>query len=759
MYVRNATFLFLLCCTLCFAGKAFGQSGLPYNQINPNKTWIFGVGAGMDFNPAVPAAITSNNNEGAPGPKLGSGTSVASDNSGQLLLYAQLDTVRDRTGNIMPNGAGLVPGLPTISNAAAAYFDGASLIVPAPGDPDKYYVFSQTSIAATSTVANITSTYGGNDPRAGRLYYSVVDMSLNSGLGDVVPGQKGIQIDSMLCDRLVAITGQDCNIWVLCMKNDGSAIHAFELSGNGINTSPVVSACPVTIGAAALNISPLFQMPGGCMRASGDGSKLAVSLAGVVLEISMSPFALNFYGGNFQLYDFNTLTGVASNQVNVMPTSSLLTLDQQVFHLCFSPDNSKVYTPHGLLVGTGLSQFDITSGVGATIVASRAEINPTADIGSLTGIRLAPDDKVYIAGTSVSGLLPSNSLHRLENPDAAGLGATLTLNAVTLTAGAMSSLGLGNATVERPPTDTTFSSTTLALCAPDPSLELTVPPDPAYTYLWDDGSVANTRTVTGGGVYWVMYGRSCPKTIDTFIVEDVDLRFDLGNDTVICGTLFPFDLKAPDVEGATYAWQDGSNTPVYRVQEAGDYSVTVTKLGCAGSGDIKVSNFDVFQNLGNDTSVCANMPFTVKLKAYVPDGATVLWSTGETTPDIHVSQPGKYGVKVSQDVCTGIDSVRINTELCDCISFMPTAFSPNGDGLNDIFEPRFEPGCAVNGYNFNVFNRWGQKVFSSIVPGTGWDGTINGILADAGTYMFTISFEKGTKYTPYALKGDVLLVR
>ncbi len=247
--------------------------------------------------------------------------------------------------------------------------------------------------------------------------------------------------------------------------------------------------------------------------------------------------------------------------------------------------------------------------------------------------------------------------------------------------------------------------------------------------------------------------------IDTFIVEDVDLRFSLGNDTVICGTVFPFNLKAPDMPGAAYAWQDGSTATTYRVTEGGTYSVTVSKLGCTGSDEIRVDAFDVFQDLGPDTTVCDRMPFAIRLEARVPDGAAVQWSTGANTPDIYVSQAGKYGVKVSQGICEGIDTIRVNTELCDCVNFMPTAFSPNGDGLNDIFIPRFEQDCIVSGYNFNVFNRWGEKVFSTIVPGTGWDGRFRGVVADAGTYMFTISFEKGTKHNYRTLKGDVILVR
>ncbi len=754
MRLKRFTLLLFLCCCM---GKAvvFGQGGLPYYQINENKTWIFGTKGGLNFNTTPPTAIASNNVEGYVGPKLGSGTSAVSDNAGQLRFYAQLDTIWDKNGNVMPNGGGLITGLPTIGPSGAAYYDGASLIVPKPGSPDKYYVFSQTSIATTNAISSIASTYGGNDPRAGRLYYSLVDMTLNGGLGAVVASQKGIRIDSLLCDRLVAVTGPSCNIWVLCMKNDGSAIHAFEVSPAGVNPNPVISPCAVTI-AGGVSISPLFQMPGGCMRTSSDGTKLAVSLAGVVLNLS----TFSFIGGNFQLYDFNNVTGTVSNQINVLPPSSLLTLDQQIFNLSFSPDNTKIYTPHGLLIGTGLSQFDISSGVAATIVASKFELGSATGIGSLTGIRLGPDDRIYVGGTSLFGLFGSNNVHRINTPNVGGAGSGFTLNAMALAPGAQSALGLCNATVQAPPADTTFASHSLTLCAPQPSVDLSVPTDPEYTYLWDDGSVNNTRTVTGSGTYWVVYGPTCPKLVDTFHVEAIDVQFSLGNDTVICGDIFPFDLKGPVVAGATYLWQDGSTGPTFNVSGAGVYSLTIAKEDCTASDEIRIDNFNVFQDLGPDTMVCARTPFTIRLDARVPEGASVLWSTGATSPGIDVSQPGTYGVSVTQNICVGTDSITIrNTELCDCIAFMPNAFTPNGDGLNDVFTPIVEPACTVRGYNFQVFNRWGERVFSTVTSEKGWDGTFNGKPADPGTYWFTISFEKGTRSHLFTQKGDFALVR
>lgn len=143
----------------------------------------------------------------------------------------------------------------------------------------------------------------------------------------------------------------------------------------------------------------------------------------------------------------------------------------------------------------------------------------------------------------------------------------------------------------------------------------------------------------------------------------------------------------------------------------------------------------------------------------LPPGALAVWNTGSTAPSINVTDTGVYEVTVTQDRCVGRDFIHISTRLCDCITGMPNAFSPNGDGLNDIFRPAIESGCPVRGYLFRIFNRWGQLIFSTTTPGSGWDGFIKGLPAESGNYIFTLSYEKGTEHHRYSIKGDVTLIR
>jgi gliding motility-associated-like protein len=700
------------------------------------------------------------------------GPAAISNDAGQLQLYAYADTIWDKNGNLMQNGSGLMPAFIPMQDRIM-FSESSMLTVPFLGGKNKnmYYVFSLKP-----------PTIWTSDDGVGRLYYSVVDMSLNGGLGAVVPGQKGILLDTRVAPRLIAVPGSECNIWVVTMSQNGKEIHAFEVTKDGIATTPVISPFVTNILPPGVpGDTTMFQLSflgEGAMRASSDNSRLVVGLTGLLTKLDAQPFVLGSDG--LQLYDFDNATGTASNQMNFPflrtyntpgafgALTDLLNLLTDLIGMLtglpnggspvFSPDNSKLYYTRGRVstdtFSRGLLQFDLASGTQPGILASRRVLDTT--ITSRSGLRLGADDKVYL--TAPVGVSPGSTLHRIEDPNQLGTAATLTLNAVILPTVSRVGYGFGPPAPALPPVDSTFNKQTLSICAPDTSILLSVPFDPEYTYLWDDGSTDTNRTVRASGTYWVVYGLSCPKTIDTFVVKEVDTRFSLGNDTTLCN-VSAFLLHI-DVPGASYQWQDGSTNQDFNVTQSGPYSATAAKDGCSSSDAININMIKIKQNLGPDTAICTRTPFQVTLKANVPPGSFTQWSTGSTADNIDVSAYGKYYVTVRESICTSSDTITISTELCDCITMVPNAFSPDGDGLNDVFEPKFEEGCLLESYLFEIFNRYGQRVFYSIQPAKGWNGTYpNGQKADVGNYYFKISYEKGTHHFPFAKKGDVALIR
>ncbi|MBL7725728.1 MAG: gliding motility-associated C-terminal domain-containing protein [Chitinophagaceae bacterium] len=136
---------------------------------------------------------------------------------------------------------------------------------------------------------------------------------------------------------------------------------------------------------------------------------------------------------------------------------------------------------------------------------------------------------------------------------------------------------------------------------------------------------------------------------------------------------------------------------------------------------------------------------------------TYLWSTGAVTPSIDITQPGTYLLQVTtSEDCPGIDSVTIFSKECLKGFYMPTGFSPNSDGRNDILKP-FLGGRIVQ-YRLMILNRWGQVVFQSTDPGKGWDGTFNGVKQNNDVFVWSCTYQ----FAGEALKsekGTVVIVR
>ncbi len=134
-----------------------------------------------------------------------------------------------------------------------------------------------------------------------------------------------------------------------------------------------------------------------------------------------------------------------------------------------------------------------------------------------------------------------------------------------------------------------------------------------------------------------------------------------------------------------------------------------------------------------------------------------LWSNSVTGQSIEVMPNGNtvFFVTVTDSFgCKAEDTINLQIEPCPDI-FIPTAFSPNGDGQNDVLYMR---GGCISSMTFVIFDRWGNKVFESNNQNEGWDGAYNGKPMQTGTYSYYIN---GT-YTDgktFEKKGNITLVR
>lgn len=115
------------------------------------------------------------------------------------------------------------------------------------------------------------------------------------------------------------------------------------------------------------------------------------------------------------------------------------------------------------------------------------------------------------------------------------------------------------------------------------------------------------------------------------------------------------------------------------------------------------------------------------------------------------------------DISNRCGTVRSEAELttlpCEDCVWLPNAFSPGGDGKNDLFRAVLR--CLVQSFEMKIFNRWGQIIFQTINPNEGWDGNFLGTQQPVGVYYYYIKSQTGvgSEVIENALKGEIHLLR
>jgi gliding motility-associated-like protein len=229
----------------------------------------------------------------------------------------------------------------------------------------------------------------------------------------------------------------------------------------------------------------------------------------------------------------------------------------------------------------------------------------------------------------------------------------------------------------------------------------------------------------------------------------------LGNDTTICeSSVFVLNATVPNPL-AIYLWQDGSTNPTYTVTQPGNYSVIVTSGPCSKTDNINISfNLKPRFTLGDNTTICPGQ--TLVLSTGLTDPLLdYLWQDGSTNATLTVTQPGTYYVDVSNTCGPTRDTIDVSKGVCKV--FMPSVFTPNRDGVNDVF--RAGGGEDVTKYSLAVYNRYGQKIFETNDIKKGWDGTYKGARQPEGTYVYYVVYTDPQTNKVSNLKGTVVLLQ
>lgn len=276
--------------------------------------------------------------------------------------------------------------------------------------------------------------------------------------------------------------------------------------------------------------------------------------------------------------------------------------------------------------------------------------------------------------------------------------------------------------------------------------------NPGSTYQWSTGATSQTITVSNGGTYWVMVsnGGGCV-SIDT-IQFVAGVTVSAGADVVDCSV----DSVTLSASGSAtnWLWSTGATTSTTTVSANGQYWVTGTANSCNATDTVNVTLEEFVVDLGPDIVSCDS---SVLLASPV-SGTGYVWSTGDTSAVIAVTVGGTYSVTVSNGNCSATDGVNVDFAGSVVHVHYPNVFTPNRDGINDLFTPLTPSPAAVT---LQVFDRWGVRVCATEGVNPTWDGrNADGKDVAEGVYYWIATYEIGCHETTAASNtGFVTILR
>ena len=283
---------------------------------------------------------------------------------------------------------------------------------------------------------------------------------------------------------------------------------------------------------------------------------------------------------------------------------------------------------------------------------------------------------------------------------------------------------------------------------------------PSASFTWQDGSTNPYFLADKTGIYFARVGVGTCQRIDSVrIVVNALPRFELGLDSTLCsGGSYPVGINAP--AGSTYRWNTGSTASNLNITQTGTYIATATFKSCIWKDTISVSvipRIPVY--LGLDTTICEGQ--RILLRANVA-AEKYQWQDGSDGQQFLVDDEGLYFLRVTSGKCVFTDSVNISVRKCIYYEvYAPNAFSPNDDGVNDVFKLFVDPDVTILSFKLIIHDRWGNLIFQSTDPELGWDGSQMGNRANPDTYIYayTIEYEDENGVGKQVNGGTVNLLR
>lgn len=277
------------------------------------------------------------------------------------------------------------------------------------------------------------------------------------------------------------------------------------------------------------------------------------------------------------------------------------------------------------------------------------------------------------------------------------------------------------------------------------------------TRLWNTGETTQNIQVSTQGKYWVdVRNGSCFRT-DTVNITERPFSFFIGNDTIVCPGN-PVEIGTNMPGASYYSWNTGEDSAFIIVDEPNEYILEIGDGTCVNRDTLEYLHYDSVQVLEHNlpAELCIDVISRLHLEClncqFMPQGATVIKRPVQIGSEIIYQ-----AITINQ--CEKRDSLVISRqERCQYELFVPNAFTPGGDGFNEVFKPIMSTDALLK-YEFWIFNRWGEQVFHTFDFREGWDGTMDGrkVMQEVYTWRVKLTFRHSTDVLEK--RGTVALIR
>lgn len=459
-------------------------------------------------------------------------------------------------------------------------------------------------------------------------------------------------------------------------------------------TQSGVNTDPVTSRFPSSILQPLFDFGWSNLKFSANGERMVLP----VLD-----------DNTILVFDFNNATGVFSN-----PRKLRLPAEKNLEDTELSSDGSKLYFGVREKLDRGLEQhniyqMDLAAGTPAQIEKTIYRVNDRADRAGCTphdcffiyrSLQLGPDGKIYASMREVSGGDKDATLSVIDN-------------------------------VNKPAMDVIYRRNAVEVGS-------------VYRFLNYNYIRSGSFSLKENGI--AVKQKSCKDQPVEFalLISNVDsVRWDFGD---------------PGSGTRNFSIE---KTPTHQYPQAGLYNVTAyVYTNCivdTARKQVLLQDLPAVHLPADikDTALCNGD--RLQLNVAQPSAKDYVWENNIKTPQRLIEDTGLYSIYISNECSYGFKRFHVDFITCKCVSYVPTAFTPNRDYLNDVFRPSFQ--CPAKAYSFRVVNRWGGTVFQSDHPNAGWNGKSKDQEAPEGIYAWMLQYTDPNTNQVITKKGTVALLR